>query len=279
MDKVSEKLMALEELVHGNESKLQTKVTITRVFYTFLVVAVSAYTFFMVWKIKQWTSPEVTSEILIGMISQQTAQARLKATEHLRENSELMASTVLQHSLEAVPRTEETLVGVIDNVIDYAANHIEAGLVPAFSKALRENSADLREHYKGFQDEEKMQGLSLILVEMLEVELDNYINENFVSEIFKLKKQLLALKKPNQELTKKELAQKQVLSNWVFLTDHHDMGNSALLDFINRIKDEFDSILEIEHQERESEVEPIDYSTVQNLSEDQNLDAIIGSKQ
>ena len=264
MSQISDKLNSLEKLVSENESKLSKKISITSIFFFLFAIGVTAYSFALISKIKKWTSAEVTSEILVGMITEQASEARVNTTQHLQDNAESMASAIVEQSINAIPKTQETLVGAMDNLIDYVANEIETVFLPEFTKTLQENSGELREHYKDFSEEEKMQALTLILVEMLEAEMDKYINEAIISETFALKKQILELNKPANELTKKEFAQKKVLANWVYLTKNHDIGNSVIMDFVYRIKDEFNTVLEVQ-QEEDEDLESLGFSTAQEL--------------
>ncbi len=105
-----------------------------------------------------------------------------------------------------------------------------------------ENSADDIQNIDAL--EEKMQGLSMIFVEILENEMDKYINDKFISEAFKLRYKLNSLAAPKKELTRRESAQRKIIVNWLYLVDNARTGETPLSNFINRFDNKAKSLIE-----------------------------------
>ena len=263
MSTVSDRLKSLEDLLSERENNLSKKITRTIIIYTILVAFTAGYTLFMVHYVKKQTSPDIMSEIAVNLASQYASKGREHAVKEIAENSEVLAQTVVKHTIDAIPKAEAPLVNVADIFIDYIDQHMKTELIPAFTKVLNEHADDLRDRYNDLHDEEKMQGLALILIDVLEIEMDKYIGSTLISEVFELKKKLLALAKPKAQLTKQQYAQRQVLINWIYLTENQEVGDSYFFNFLEKIQDDFNSIME--HEELEDDLEGVGISTAERL--------------
>ena len=73
----------------------------------------------------------------------------------------------------------------------------------------------------------------------------------------------MALAKPESQLTKQQYAQRQVLINWVYLTENQKIGDSYFFNFLQKIQADFNSIMELE--ELEENFEGVGISTVERL--------------
>jgi hypothetical protein len=162
MSKVADKILALETLLNEKESKLKKKITNTQIIYAVLIALVAGYTLWIVPKIKEVTSTTVMSEIIVTQVSELLTKMRTNFATEVRSNSASWATTIVDQTIAAIPQVEEPILEKADFMIDYVAQHIENELIPAFTDSLRENSAELRERYSEFKEEEMMQGLSLI---------------------------------------------------------------------------------------------------------------------
>ena len=251
MSKASDKLAAVEQLLSDREEKLRKKLTLTSIIYAVLVLFTAGYTLLIIPLIKKKTSPDAASEYAIAWALTHMSNVRINTGEQLRENSQELSKTIVKQTIELIPKFEEPLLGVVNNSVNYIVDQIEVVLIPAFTKALQKNSDELKRSYKDFEDEEKMQGLALVLVEILEKELDLYINEAFIKEVFELKKRLLELGKPGVELTKKEIAQRDVLINWIYLSNNQATGGSAFYDLVERMKTEVNNLIHDEKKDEE----------------------------
>ena len=255
MSAVTDRIISLENLLNERENTLNKKISRTIVIYVILVGLTAAYTLFMVYYLKRQTSPEILSEIALNLTSQYAAKGREHTVQRTTENSEEIAQVVVEQTINSIPRAEVPILNLVDVFIDYIDQHMKNELIPAFTVILEENADELRARYQDLQDEEKMQGLALMFVDILEIEMDKYINESLISEVFELKKKLLELASPEGQLTKKQFAQRQVLINWVYLTENKEVGNSYMFDFLEKVQDGFNSILEIDPPAEELEEE------------------------
>ena len=249
MSAVSDRVKSLENLLSDREDRLNKKITRTIIIYVILVCFTGAYTIFMVYYLKRQTSPDVLSEVAVNLTSQYAAKGRDYAVNRIGDNSEELAQAVVTQTIESIPKAEIPILNAVDIFIDYVEQHMKNELIPAFTRVLEKHADELRARYQDLQDEEKMQGLALVFVDILELEMDRYINEALISEVFELKKKLLEFARADATLTKKQLAQREVLINWVYLTENQDVGDSFFFNFIEKVKDGFNSIMEVEDQE------------------------------
>ena len=249
MSAVSDRVKSLEALVNDRENGLKKKIKRTIIIYFVLVGFTAAYTLFMVHYFKRQTSPEALSEVAVNLTSQYVAKGRAYTIERMGNNSADLAQAVVKETIASIPKAEAPILNAADIFIDYVEQHMKNELIPAFTDVLEKHSDELRTRYQDLQDEEKMQGLALVFVDILELEMDRYINEALISEVFVLKKKLLELSRADAQLTNKEFAQREVLINWVYLTEHQDVGDSFFFNFLEKVKDGFNSVMEVSDNE------------------------------
>lgn len=235
MNKVEEKIRALEQLVDERERKLNRKIKTTIVIYAVLVVVVAAYTTIIVPKFKEETSPEKLHEIARGTIGEHITELRIRAADHIREHSADWASLAVRRSIEMIPQLEDPILQLSDDLNDYIAEHIEHVLIPSFTNALKEHAEEIRDRYKEFNDEEKMRGLALIFIEVFEEQMDDYLNDRFTVEVFELQKRLMDFSRTGGQMTKKQDAQRRLLINWLYIAEVGESGESPLTTYLESL--------------------------------------------
>ena len=260
MSKIADKITGLEDLLEERERKLYKKIRNSIMIYVVLVIFVIAYTSFVVTQIKKLTTVEYAFEIIKGTMSEQVTTLRNKGTQKIKENSDMWATNLVIQIVDTIPLLEKPVLMIFDDMTNYIVLHVENVLVPAFTANLRENAEELKSRYKEFQDEEKMQGLSYIFVEIFENEMDKYINDKFVSEVFNLQKKLRELSSDNVELTRKEEAQRRILINWMYLTDNADFSESPLSRLVDKLSRQLQSLIGYDEEEEEIEMDGVDLS-------------------
>jgi hypothetical protein len=249
MSRVSDRITNLENLIEERESKLRKKITSTKVIYGILVLVVAGYTLAIVPLIKKESSVDKMLEIATGMLSQHATNLRTTAVDHIKENSDGWAKLAVTSAMDSIPKLGTPILAVFDDLTDYIVQHLESVLIPAFTQSIVENAGELKDQYAEFKDEEKMEGLSLIFVEVLEDEMDKYLNDRFVTEVFKLQRQLHSISGSNKTLTKREDAQRRILVNWMYLSKHGESGESFFSNLVDKVKHQFKSLLEVEEED------------------------------
>ncbi len=269
MSKIADKISTLETLLNQKETKLKKKITNTLIIYAVLVAVVAGYTLWIVPKLKEITSTQAMTEIILTEVSELLSKMRTNFTDEVHANSSVWAVEIVKQSIEAIPQVEEPLLEKADAMIDYLAQHLENQLIPSFTDFLRENSVELRERYAEFKDEEMMQGLSLIFVETIETEIDQYLNDYLIKEISHLRNQIRQLNQGKKILTKRDEAQRNLIVSWVYLTENHADEGSILSDCLSRVKDRCMSMFTIENMNVKElmEAEPEDVEGVGEVYE------------
>ncbi len=243
MSKVSDRIASLENLIQEREIKLNKKIKNSVIIYIVLVICVGIYTTVVGSKIKELTTIENMFEVARGTIAGHVTTLRNEGINKIKGNSDQWAATMVNQGIDVIPQLEKPILMVFDDLNDYVIQHVENVLVPAFTDAIRDNAADLKDRYNEFKDDEKMQGLSLIFVEIFENEMDKYINDKFISEVFDLQFKLNSLASSNLELTKREIAQRKIIINWLYLVDNTKAGDSPLSSFISRFANQAKSLI------------------------------------
>ncbi len=246
MSTVTDRISALERLLEEKDENLKKKIKMTGLIYGVLVLIVAIYTTWIIPEIKKMTSPEVAAELALAQISANIPQLRSAAVKQIRDNQDQWIAAIIEQVIQTIPQLEKPALVAFDQITDYLVQHVEHVLIPAFTAALKDNAVELKDRYQDFRDEEKMQGLALVFVEIFELEMDRYLNDKFIKEVYGLREKLRVLAEPTSELTKKELAQRKILVNWMYITETQQFGDTKVINFIDKLKSNFTSLLDIE---------------------------------
>jgi len=237
MNNLETKLATLETLANDQEAKLSSGIRKAIITYVILAFVVLGYTVYVGNMLIELTSPQTVKEQFMSYINQ-VPQQRQALYQTYRKNSERWAKSLVGTCVDSMPLLENQVQALLTNYTDTLAQKIETEILPAFSAYLKNDAPELKAKYKDLTDKEVAQGMANLFVDIIEKEMDKYINKELVADLNKLQVQLQDLAKPNTSLTQKQDAQRRVLQYWVFLTEHTPMGESVFAGFLPVIKEQ-----------------------------------------
>lgn len=240
---VSDKLSQLEVAITAEQVRLQKRVSQAVIVYSIIIVAVIGYTTYLVPKLQQRTSPEALTELGKSTISQYAEQGREHLLAQLETNSEDVAKQIVTTVVEQVPHLDQYVGDLVDALSDQLVQTIQAELVPQFTAVLDANSAEIKDSYDELNDDEVAEGLVGLFMEVIEGEMDKYLNEEFVHSVGELQKQLRELGRPDVALTRKQDAQRRVLIYWSYLAKNGEVGDSVFRECIGRLQENFNFLM------------------------------------
>jgi hypothetical protein len=227
MDTLRNRVTALESLTAEQETKLGRSITTAVVVYLILGLVVLAYTVYAGNLLIEMTSPTALKEQFMAYINQVSEQ-RQNLHDAYRKNADKWAGELVAAAVNCVPLIENHLQLTITNASDSLAQRIEGEILPLFAGALKKKGDDLKTKYKDAESKEIAVGLAGILVDIIQEELDKYVNQEFVGDLNNLQKELQTLANPKAQLTLKQDAQRRIIQYWVFLNEHLPVGESVL---------------------------------------------------
>lgn len=235
MNNLETKLAILETLANEQETKLSNGIRKAIITYVILAIVVLGYTVYAGNLLIELTSPKAVKEQFMAYINQ-VPQQRQALYHAYRKNSERWAKALVGTCVDSMPLLENQVQALLTNYTDTLAQKVEVEILPAFAAYLKNDAPELKAKYKELTDKEVAQGMANLFVDIIEKEVDKYINKELIDDLNKLQVQLQELAKPNATLTQKQDAQRRVIQYWVFLTEHTPVGESVFSGFLPVIK-------------------------------------------
>jgi hypothetical protein len=236
---IEAKLAQLEKQVEADQLALQKKISAAVITYGVLALIVVGTTTFLVAEWKAHTSPEAVAGHVKSFIDGSVSDARKALIDELEKNSEQTAKKAVRWALDQIPKAEAPISEMLDSVSEQVTGKLNEELVPAFAAALKEQTPELRSQYKELTDDDAMLGLAKVMVDVVETEMDKYLNDEFGASVGDLQSRLRQLGKPRDDLTKREDAERRALVYFSYLAERGEFGSSVFDEFLERMKDDF----------------------------------------
>ncbi|OGV64639.1 MAG: hypothetical protein A3K19_29890 [Lentisphaerae bacterium RIFOXYB12_FULL_65_16] len=218
------------------EGKIRTVIIV----YAILILLVAGYTSFVVSAIRDLTSRKAVAEQIGAWLNENLPVKRQELVDQLKNDADSYAKTTVGFVLDtALPGIEKKTRDILDGFGDLLAQEIEEQILPAFTDFIREDAQRLKLEYGNLRQEEMGEALVTVFLEVIEKEMDNYLNDHLIAAVGDLQEQIRHLAKPHGPLTRKEMAQRQTLVHWSFLAEHGDTGTSLYYDMLQQTKDRF----------------------------------------
>lgn len=237
MNNLETKLATLEALANEQEAKLSKGIRNAIITYMILALVVFGYTLFVGNKLIELTSPQVVKEQFMAYINQ-VPQQRQALYDTYKKNSDAWAKALVSNVIDSMPLLENQIQALLTQYTDALARQVETEILPSFTAYLKAEAPEIQAKYKDLTDKDVAIGMANIFVDIIETEMDKYINKELVDDLNKLQVQLQELAKPNASLTQRQDAQRRVIQYWVFLTEHTPVGESVFNGFMPVIKEQ-----------------------------------------
>jgi hypothetical protein len=195
----------------------------TALVYGVLVVFVFIYTNVIIGALKKAATPDNLSAVIKSTIQEQLPALREKVISSAKDNAPQLAEYLVTLPKEVVPMLEDRIKELADNQIDVVVVGIKTDLVPRIVDILDANAEAINLTAESLKDQSVANALALLLVEELEVEMDKLFNDQFRRSCADLRNQIDQIReKPTATLSQQERVERQLLVNWVFLTEYGD---------------------------------------------------------
>jgi hypothetical protein len=222
-------LDSLEAAVKAENEKLQKSATMTLRVYAGIIVVVLVYTSVVFnWIVKE-AAPKPLAARTIEMAKAQVVTTRDDFITEFKANSESYAQKCAKSIVDYMPAVEQQIELFMMESADTLVDELENQIIPAFTDYIDADKTTLKDRYKDMTDDEMTQGVALLFIEVIEKELDKYINDEFVESVEDLQRQLHALAGASSKgLTRKQDAQRRVITCWSHLSETSEIGGGIL---------------------------------------------------
>jgi hypothetical protein len=240
MSTATERIAALEEMLNAQERKMAGKVRTVIIVYAVLILLVAAYTSFVVAAVRELTSRQAVAEQVGAWLNENLHVKRQELVDQLTGQADDYAKTAVKFVLyDVLPEIENRTRDALDGFGDLLAQEVEEQIFPAFADFIRDDAERLRREYGTLRKDETGAALVTVFIDVIEREMDKYLNDHFIAAVGELQAQIRALAKPKGPLTRKELAQRQALVHWSYLAEHGEVGSSLYYDMLQEAKERF----------------------------------------
>jgi len=207
---VTNRIAALETLVVVQQAKLRRGLKLSLIIYIILAVIVAAYTSVAISALKDLTSDQALAEHA-GALLQQIPVKRQEIISQYDANADQWAKDLVKRVVGQTGQVEEAGRQLLDAAADRVADEVKNTIRPQFSKSLQEIAPDVKETLKGLEEKDAAEGLVLVFMEVINKEMDEYINDRFVDGINSLQKDLDLLARPDAKLNRKQDAERRFI--------------------------------------------------------------------
>jgi hypothetical protein len=233
------RVASLETYVAQEQQRLEKSLAMT--FWTFvtLVVIVAGYTLYVTPMLQSMTGEDAILEYAKGALNAIPSQ-REALLRNYDDNADQWADQVVTKLIEQVDGLEVQAKALISSQADAVAEKIQKEVAPTFADALKEHTVELKEKHKDLSDPAMGQAVVDIFLEVIEEDLQDYLNTHFVAKVNDLQMNLENLARPKGEVTRKQDAERRFLQYWVHLADTLEVGDSPFKGLLEAIKVKFE---------------------------------------
>jgi len=223
MNELETKVDALAARLEGIRRKAVTGTITTAIVYGLLVVFVFGYTNFVIVKLKKLATPDNLSALARASFQGQLPALRRSIVTIVKDYAPQLADYVADLPREVLPAIEQQIKDLADSQVDALAVAVKTDLVPRMMEVLDTNAAAINLTAESLKDQSVANGLALLLVDEVELQMEKMFNEQFHRSCLDLRDQIDQLReRPVDKLTNKELAERKLLAGWVFLVEYGD---------------------------------------------------------
>lgn len=236
---LEDRVVKLETFIAGEQASLRRGTRYILVTYLVLLVVVAGYVTYVTAALKDLTSMKGQAQLLQAAVSE-LGTLRGQLLRDYQANKQVWAKESADYLVAQIDGLEPLAQEGMKSLFDMLGQEIEQRTIPAFTEALKANAAELKAANKDLTDKEVAQGLAILFNETIDKELAAVINENLVKSINSLQKDLDKLARADvKTLTAKQDAERRLIQDWVWLTEHTPVGESVFEGLFKLVEQEF----------------------------------------
>lgn len=230
MNQLEAKIEALEKQLSERKAKAISRARTTAIVYGILVIIVFTYTLYIYSVIRDMATPENVSSMITSQISAMIPDVHQKISKYVEDQTPVMTQKIIDMAHEQLPEVEKKIHAVIDEQTTMFIKELKKELMPEFLDVLKSHSKEIGENAKVLTDEVAAQELVKTIVKELEDKI-NYeiIGDEFFGKFHEVRKELdILASKPVNEMTRKELAERNAIVNWYHMINSGESLNNIL---------------------------------------------------
>lgn len=230
MNSIEAKIDALSKQIEEKRNKAVRMAKITAIVYAIIVIFVFGYTTFLMSWIQKATTVDNVSAYMQDTLRGMIPQFHQQILKYSKEQIPVLSDKIINLIHENIPAIEDMAKNAVSDSVGKLITEIKDQVFPQFIEVIRANSKEIGEYAEVLTDETATAELAKMIVSEMEKNIDyNIIKDEFYQQFNTLKKQLDELaEKPVSEMTKKELAERNALVNWMFMMKHGESFQSVL---------------------------------------------------
>jgi hypothetical protein len=230
-----EKIKIFEDRLIAERDKLRKGFTVAVTAYAVIALAVIVYAVVVFNGFRTIVGPKGLSEQCMSYINM-TAHAPQQLKTAYDDSKDEWAQLVVTKALDAIPEVEQLIKTQLDGYNADIKEAIVREIMPNFKEymkgAIPELKVRLGELKKTRPDATVGMALTAVFVEYLERETARLLKEDeVVEQAGKLQKDLYALQKPTERMTRKELATRKLLISFILISKLDTDGSPMLEEF------------------------------------------------
>ncbi len=206
--------------------------------YALLAVFVVFYTSILFIKIKESVTNDSISAAARNMITAKLLDVPAFLDDVVENRTENLVDNMIASIYDQIPTLENMAKNMICEHTGALIFQIKTDLFPQFHEIIRQNAEEIKNAAEALSDENATKELAKTIVKHISEEIDyshGLITSEVQGKVEEITKHFEAiLNKPLNELTAKELSQRKLMVDWLYLVDKEEGLDKILKTLINR---------------------------------------------
>ncbi|HBC86369.1 MAG TPA: hypothetical protein DCZ94_05375 [Lentisphaeria bacterium] len=236
----------LSKVMQEKKEKAISTTKLYAIVYGIIVLFVFGYTTFIFTKLKEVTTPDSVSAIVTNKIKESLPELNNAIIEQTKKNAPILAEKAVEAVHDAIPKVEDIVKDLINENGKHLILQIKTELFPQFLKIIRNNAKSINESADAFTDENTAKEIAKLLTKEIEREIDyNVIGDEFYGKMNALRAELEKIaSKPLNQLTAKEMAERKIIVNWIYLIKKGESIQSIAHALVSRFSFIWEDLIE-----------------------------------
>lgn len=227
------KIDNLEKMLAAERTSADKGFKLTIAVYGILVLIVIFYTGYIVKEFKEKATPQTIASMMSGYAEEQLPVMKGYLKENVKEQAPVWAEKAVDYSISIIPQLEDVGKKQVDVLVDNMVAQFNQEHFPKLQEFCFQNLDKTFKDADIISDEKMSGAIADVLVERIDDHINQVVNDKFYYKLNELRAEVdKVLAKPDNKLTKKERAEKDVLIYWTFLVNHAEVGNSRFMDAV-----------------------------------------------
>lgn len=223
---VENKVAALEKTVAAECEVARKSLLFSVIGYGLLFVFVLAYTTIVFNMIKERSTPDVIAALVGDYAKSKIPLLKDDLKRETKANAPAIAEKLMISLHSFIPQAEAFVKNQIDIAIETHIRMLKDKCVPEITSQIEVKLDNLEKVAKHLDDPDFPKIFALFFSDSLDEALAKICSDDAKRQIASLRDDLMTLKvKPEERLTAKECAERQLIVHWLFLVNNAEVGD------------------------------------------------------